>query len=187
MPRLSMRPRWHPSCAVDGPARLALRGTKRLRPRLQRRPACAIAPNALRLRLGDDGTLESLRWEEFAPAAPGPGEVRVRVVATGINFRDVLLALRMYPAADASPGAECAGVVEAVGDGVTGLRRSVTESSDLRRIVSPASSSCPPHSSRAGRIAWARSRSRQALPVGVPHCDVRSPTPGQHRRPASAC
>ena len=121
MPRRLMPPRWRPSCALTGRRvwRSAARsGCSR---GLQRRPACAVAANAQRLRLGDDGTLESLRWEEFAPAAPGPGQVRVRVVAAGINFRDVLLALRMYPGADAAPGAECAGVVEAVGEGVTGF------------------------------------------------------------------
>jgi acyl transferase domain-containing protein len=103
-----------------GPARLALRGTQRLQPRLQRRLPLPVAADAMQLRLADDGTLESVRWEAFRPAAPGPGEVRVRVVAAGINFRDVLLALRMYPAAaDEAPGAECAGIVEAVGEGVT--------------------------------------------------------------------
>jgi NADPH:quinone reductase-like Zn-dependent oxidoreductase len=47
--------------------------------------------------------------------------VRIRVEATGLNFRDVLNALGMYPG-DAGPlGNECAGTVEAVGASVRGL------------------------------------------------------------------
>ena len=49
---------------------------------------------------------------------PGPGEVRLRTLAAGINFRDVLVGLGMYPGA-ASLGGECVGVVESVGPGVT--------------------------------------------------------------------
>ncbi|NEB75950.1 SDR family NAD(P)-dependent oxidoreductase, partial [Streptomyces sp. SID14478] len=51
---------------------------------------------------------------------PGPGEVRVELRATGVNFRDVLIALGMYPGA-AVMGTEGAGVVTATGPGVTGL------------------------------------------------------------------
>src|SRR5690606_37821216 len=54
--------------------------------------------------------------------APGRGEVEIEVRTTGLNFRDVLNALGMYPG-DAGPlGSECAGVVTAVGEGVDALR-----------------------------------------------------------------
>ena len=50
--------------------------------------------------------------------APGPGEVEIRVQATGLNFRDVLNVLGLYPG-DAGPlGGECAGEVVRVGQGV---------------------------------------------------------------------
>ncbi|WSY62324.1 SDR family NAD(P)-dependent oxidoreductase [Nocardia sp. NBC_00881] len=49
----------------------------------------------------------------------GPGEVRVGLRAAGINFRDVLIALGMYPEADAAIGAEGAGVVLEVAPDVT--------------------------------------------------------------------
>ena len=50
--------------------------------------------------------------------APGPGEVEIRVQATGLNFRDVLNVLGLYPG-DAGPlGGECAGEVARVGQGV---------------------------------------------------------------------
>ena len=55
--------------------------------------------------------------------APGPGEVEIRVHATGLNFKDVLNVLGMYPGDPGPLGGECAGVVVAVGAGVDGLRR----------------------------------------------------------------
>ncbi|WSG63251.1 SDR family NAD(P)-dependent oxidoreductase [Nocardia sp. NBC_01730] len=51
--------------------------------------------------------------------ALGPGEVRVGLRAAGINFRDVLIALGMYPDADAAIGGEGAGVVLEVAPDVT--------------------------------------------------------------------
>ena len=41
--------------------------------------------------------------------------------AVGLNFRDVLNVLGMYPGDPGAPGGDCAGVVEAVGAGVQGL------------------------------------------------------------------
>ena len=68
------------------------------------------------------GTLDGLVWQAALPALPGQGDVRLRVLAAGIDFRDVLLALGMYPAEGATLGAECAGIVEDVGAGVSTLR-----------------------------------------------------------------
>nr|WP_234808375.1 type I polyketide synthase [Mycolicibacter kumamotonensis] len=53
--------------------------------------------------------------------ALGPTEVRVEVSAVGVNFRDVLVTLGMYPDPDAVIGCEGAGVVTAVGAEVTGF------------------------------------------------------------------
>ncbi|WP_159056585.1 SDR family NAD(P)-dependent oxidoreductase, partial [Streptomyces yokosukanensis] len=67
------------------------------------------------------GTLENLALVPDAePAPPGPGQVRVAVRAAGMNFRDVLIALDMYPGR-AAIGGEGAGVVLETGPGVTGL------------------------------------------------------------------
>ncbi|MFJ2743705.1 SDR family NAD(P)-dependent oxidoreductase [Streptomyces sp. NPDC087440] len=66
------------------------------------------------------GSLASLRstWGRRTP--PGPGEVEIEVSAAGVNFSDVLKALDSYPGADGVVplGAECAGRITAVGDGV---------------------------------------------------------------------
>ncbi|MEV0408779.1 SDR family NAD(P)-dependent oxidoreductase [Actinoallomurus sp. NPDC050550] len=51
----------------------------------------------------------------------GDGQVRVEVHAAGINFRDVLIALGMYPDEGVFRGSEGAGVVAGVGPGVTGV------------------------------------------------------------------
>ncbi|HEX5852240.1 MAG TPA: type I polyketide synthase [Solirubrobacteraceae bacterium] len=74
------------------------------------------------LAAGDDGTLESLSLVESPELAASPGEglVRVGVCAAGLNFRDVLIALGVYPGGGAI-GGEGVGIVQAVGPGVEGL------------------------------------------------------------------
>jgi|GEM_PF-138691 len=82
--------------------------------------------SAFRLEIDAPGSLERLVLRESPPVEPGPGEVAVRVRASGVNFRDVLQALGMLPAAayqygpdPEGLGIECAGVVVACGQGVT--------------------------------------------------------------------
>jgi NADPH2:quinone reductase len=67
------------------------------------------------------GGPEVLQWEDFDPGDPGPGEARVRQEAIGLNFIDVYHRTGLYPlpSLPATPGMEGAGVVEAVGTGVT--------------------------------------------------------------------
>jgi NADPH:quinone reductase-like Zn-dependent oxidoreductase len=68
------------------------------------------------------GALTNLAAVPVDAARPGPGEVIVTVRAVGINFRDVLNVLGMYPGDPGPPGADSAGVVLAVGAGVTYLQ-----------------------------------------------------------------
>jgi NADPH2:quinone reductase len=78
-------------------------------------------PNAIRFRA--TGGPEVLAWEEVAVGAPGPGEVRVRNTAIGVNFIDTYHRTGLYPLTLPSGlGTEAAGVVEAVGPNVEGLR-----------------------------------------------------------------
>ncbi|WP_367127977.1 SDR family NAD(P)-dependent oxidoreductase [Saccharothrix sp. HUAS TT1] len=68
------------------------------------------------------GNLDDLAFTTpDADPALQPHEVRVRVHAAGLNFRDVLIALGVYPV-PAPLGSEGAGVVTEVGEAVTGLR-----------------------------------------------------------------
>ncbi|MGY1620491.1 quinone oxidoreductase family protein [Geodermatophilus sp. SYSU D00691] len=74
------------------------------------------------IRFHETGGPEVLRWESLPVGEPGPGEVRVRHLAVGLNFADVYFRTGLYPAAlPAGMGVEAAGVVEAVGPGVTGF------------------------------------------------------------------
>ncbi len=75
------------------------------------------------LAAGDGGTLEGLSFREAPEAVQAlePDEVRVSVRAAGLNFRDVLIALGVYPG-EASIGSEGAGVVVEVGSEVEQLK-----------------------------------------------------------------
>lgn len=74
-----------------------------------------------RLRIRERGVLENLTLDNAARRDPGPDEVEIRVRATGLNFRDVLNALDMYPGEAGPLGLECAGEVVAAGARVAGL------------------------------------------------------------------
>ncbi len=69
------------------------------------------------------GGPEALVWSEVPDPQPGPGEVVVEVTAAAVNRADVMQRQGHYPpppGAPPYPGLECAGVIAAVGDGVTG-------------------------------------------------------------------
>ncbi|MET8569254.1 quinone oxidoreductase [Streptomyces sp. NPDC004783] len=72
------------------------------------------------VRFHETGGPDVLRWEAVEVGDPGPGEVRVRHHAVGLNFADTYFRTGLYPAPLPSGlGVEGAGVVEAVGAGVT--------------------------------------------------------------------
>ncbi len=73
----------------------------------------------LRLEVEEPGRLENLKLRAVARRAPLAGEVEIRVRAIGLNFRDVLTALGLFPSAGLALGSECTGVIERVGPGVT--------------------------------------------------------------------
>src|SRR5690242_13332110 len=68
------------------------------------------------------GGLDVLEVRETPDPMPGPGEVRVKVHAAGLNFAEVMARQGLYPDAPKTPsivGYEAAGVVDALGEGVT--------------------------------------------------------------------
>lgn len=95
-------------------------------PRLSPAPALLALPaaeSAWRLAAGGGGTLEDLVIQP-CPEVQAPlqaGQVRVAVAAVGVNFRDVVAALGMYPGQAPPLGAEGAGVVLETGPEVTDL------------------------------------------------------------------
>jgi NADPH:quinone reductase len=77
-------------------------------------------PHAIRIR--QTGGPEVLQWEEVEVGEPGPGQVKLRQEAAGLNFIDVYHRTGLYPQQPPfTPGVEGAGMVEAVGPDVDNL------------------------------------------------------------------
>ena len=76
------------------------------------------------IRVHEYGGPEVLEWEEVEVGDPGPGEVRIRQTAIGLNYIDVYVRTGLYPQPSLPfiPGMEGAGVVTAVGEGVRDLK-----------------------------------------------------------------
>ncbi|MFE3939398.1 zinc-binding dehydrogenase, partial [Streptomyces goshikiensis] len=113
---------------ATGEPQIALRRGTVHAPRLARVPATTpLTPppgeSAWRMDIEDKGTLDHLTLvpspESAAPLEPG--QVRVAVRAAGLNFRDVLNALGMYPGDPGLMGSEGAGTVVETGPGVSDL------------------------------------------------------------------
>src|SRR4029077_1286728 len=70
------------------------------------------------------GGPEALKWEKVEVGAPGPGEVRIRQTAIGLNYIDVYARAGFYPQPSLPfiPGVEGAGIITAVGEGVKDLK-----------------------------------------------------------------
>jgi NADPH2:quinone reductase len=76
------------------------------------------------IRFHRNGGPDVLRWEDVELGAPSEGEVRIRHTAVALNFRDILVrrgqhTVKTFPS---GLGSESAGVIEAVGKGVTDLK-----------------------------------------------------------------
>ncbi|MEO9129651.1 MAG: alcohol dehydrogenase catalytic domain-containing protein, partial [Sphingomonas sp.] len=73
-------------------------------------------------RIEQTGGPEVIQWVDVDLPDPGPGEVRVRTTAVGLNYIDVYFRTGLYPSPLPSGlGSESVGVVEALGEGVTAL------------------------------------------------------------------
>ena len=78
-------------------------------------------PHAIRIH--QTGGPEVLKWEDVPVGSPGPSEARVRHTAVGLNYIDTYHRSGLYKLALPSGiGSEAAGVIEAVGSGVTDLK-----------------------------------------------------------------
>ena len=87
-------------------------------PELRRRP---MVSGRRKLSVQNRGGLEGVQSGSASRRAPSAGEVEIAVDAAGLNFKDVLNALGMYPG-DAGPlGGECTGTIVSVGPGVKSL------------------------------------------------------------------
>ncbi len=90
-----------------------------------RRPFDPERDGNFHLEVTQPGVLESLRPRVCPRRTVGPGQVLIEVSAASMNFRDVLIALGMYPTPPGIKpvmGSDCAGTIVALGEGVEGLR-----------------------------------------------------------------
>jgi hypothetical protein len=105
-------------------AQLGLAATPRVRAAARRAPASSSAPTECSgVVLDRFGGPEVLKWQRVTAPVPGPGEVRLRHTAIGVNYIDVYLRSGYYPLLEPPgvPGLEGAGVVVDVGPGVNGI------------------------------------------------------------------
>ena len=107
---------------------MALRNRQRHVPRLvgsgleNDGPDEEVSGKSFRLEIRRPGVLDDLVLKAIGRPGPPPGEVEIEVKAAGLNFRDVLNALGMYPGDAGLLGGECAGTITAVGSGVDGFQ-----------------------------------------------------------------
>ncbi|QDZ28187.1 NADPH:quinone oxidoreductase family protein [Noviherbaspirillum sp. UKPF54] len=98
------------------------------------------------------GLPETLVVEDLPDLVPGPGQVVIDVQAAGVNFPDVLIIQGKYqfkPELPFTPGSELAGIVRAVGDGVSHTKPGdkvlafVSQGAFAQQIVAPAAMVMP--------------------------------------------
>jgi phthiocerol/phenolphthiocerol synthesis type-I polyketide synthase C len=94
-----------------------------------RRAGIGASVPAVRLEFAAKGVLANVDWVETERRDPGPSEVEIEIAATGLNFRDIMLATGLLAddvlddgLAGAEFGLECAGKVVRVGAAVTNLK-----------------------------------------------------------------
>jgi NADPH:quinone reductase-like Zn-dependent oxidoreductase/SAM-dependent methyltransferase len=104
---------------ADEENEVAFRGSSRYVARLERWASVPHkADDPVRLEIPVRGVLDNLTLAPATRRPPEPGEVEIRVRAAGLNFRDVLNALGMYPGNAGPLGTECAGEIISLGPGV---------------------------------------------------------------------
>eukprot|EP01054_Gregarina_sp_Poly1_P011131 Gregarina_sp_Poly_1__11130@NODE_8_length_24379_cov_62_925633_g7_i0_p1_GENE_NODE_8_length_24379_cov_62_925633_g7_i0NODE_8_length_24379_cov_62_925633_g7_i0_p1_ORF_typecomplete_len4339_score613_89ketoacylsynt/PF00109_26/1_7e74ketoacylsynt/PF00109_26/2_5e79AMPbinding/PF00501_28/8_1e82AMPbinding/PF00501_28/2_8e03Ketoacylsynt_C/PF02801_22/4_4e34Ketoacylsynt_C/PF02801_22/3_3e41PSDH/PF14765_6/7_3e34PSDH/PF14765_6/1e29Acyl_transf_1/PF00698_21/2_5e55KR/PF08659_10/2_2e47KAsynt_C_assoc/PF16197_5/3_7e10KAsyn len=93
-------------------------------PRLQRLPTFEyFGPSEIWM--GNRGSIANLKLKPFpdqSRLAPGPDEVELAVLSVGLNFRDVLNVMDLYPGDPGAPGADCAGIITRAGHAQTRFR-----------------------------------------------------------------
>ncbi|AUI58015.1 type I polyketide synthase [Amycolatopsis sp. BJA-103] len=112
-----------PMAVATGEPQVAVRDGVPLVPRIAEAGAGVLLPPAgpWRLDKSGEGTVENLALTAIDEPGLGPDDVRIVVRAAGLNFRDVLNVLGMYPGEAGPLGCEVAGTVLATGAAVTDL------------------------------------------------------------------
>src|SRR6185436_1326594 len=116
-------------CSSSPEDEVAIRSNSRLVSRLVRKTLAADAGHRsaaedrmpVGLETSERGVLENLSMRPRLRRPPARWEVEIAVRAAGLNFRDVLNALGMYPGEPGPLGNECVGTIVSVGEGVADL------------------------------------------------------------------
>ena len=106
----------------DGTSYVARLNLSQLQPEERRTTVVHPEHDGMALQVRIPGDLSSAELVGYERVAPGPGQIEVSVVASNLNFADVLVAYGRYPSFEGrlpEPGADFAGTVTAVGPGVT--------------------------------------------------------------------
>ncbi|AFZ33823.1 Phenylalanine racemase (ATP-hydrolyzing), Mycocerosate synthase [Stanieria cyanosphaera PCC 7437] len=106
----------------DQENRIIYREGKRKVARLVRKLINSNQNQPLQLEITKRGTLDNLQWQPTTRRQPNNGEVEIKVHSVGLNFRDILNALGMYPGEAGKLGLECSGEIVAVGKKVDQLK-----------------------------------------------------------------
>ncbi len=123
----------------DGEDQIAFRRTVRYVPRLVRIDGPSLdttvaksgqndsklsipTTSSFSLGIARPGQLDMLRLQPATRIEPGPGQVEIEVYAAGLNYRDVLNAMGVYPGDPIPLGAECAGRIARIGKDVEGFQ-----------------------------------------------------------------
>jgi NADPH:quinone reductase-like Zn-dependent oxidoreductase len=80
---------------------------------------------AFSYRTGTPGAFDSIKFRRLERTPPGPGQIQIKTKALSLNFRDLMIAMNMYPPTPGVPsimGSDYAGEVLACGEGVTDLK-----------------------------------------------------------------
>ena len=115
------------------------------------------------VRIHETGGPEVLSYEDAPDPIPGPGEALVEIKAIGVNFTDVASRRGGTPPESFpwTPGREAAGVVTAVGEGVS-------EVSVGDRVATPCTRGPTPSGMRSLPGCWSDSRTTWSLPRRPP-------------------
>ena len=128
----------HELCAEGQENEIALRGDARYVHRFNRASIATLAPDkgrpsgrnvpALQIEIASPGVLESVRTRVIPRPKPEPHEVEIEIHASGLNFKDLMIALGTLPRAAFEAGytgprlgIECSGLITAVGENVSEL------------------------------------------------------------------
>ncbi len=76
----------------------------------------------MRLEIKDKGVLDNIKFVPVERPAPRNDELEIKVMAAGLNFRDVMNALNLYPGDAGNLGGECSGIVTRIGNNVTNYK-----------------------------------------------------------------